>query len=165
MKRILALIGLAFMAMAAGPEGRYRAADREGCEPGEPVGISARIVSIRQDGPLAEVLIETTISSRLDLASLTLGARKRPEGAGSWDESVLPVALVPRGLERSDRHTLLFEHGRDHDLLLVAVGARSSGEAVAASTYLRVPLDPTRLPRDLGDVLEFPAAARSGGRP
>lgn len=165
MRRSLLAFGLCCAVLSTGTGHVGHSASIRGCEPAEPVGLHARVVSVDQGGGLATVELDVTVSSEVDLAAVALRGRLQRGSAVVAQDFDLPAVVVPRGAERTGRHVLTMEAGRHHDLLLTLDFRGPTGTAAAATTWVPIPLDPALGPRDAGKVLEFRAQPLPGGRP
>jgi hypothetical protein len=165
MRLLLASLGLAFAAMAVGPAGPGSTDTRRGCEPAEPVELHARIASIQEEGAFATVLVDVTLSSRIDLGAVGLHGLARRADGGSSRAFDLPARLVHRGYETTTRHALTLEAGRDQDLFITLHASPKGQTPVTMEAWIPVPLDPSRRPRSAGRVLEYRAQTGGGSEP
>ena len=166
MRLLLASLGLAFAAIAVDPAGPGPTDTRRGCEPAEPVELHARIASIQEEGAFATVLVDVTLSSRIDLGAVGLHGRSRQAGAAGISRTFdLPARIVHRGYTSTSRHALTLEAGRDQDLFITLHASPGGKGPVTAEAWIPIPLDPSRRPRSAGRVLEYRAQAGGGYEP
>ena len=138
---------------------------RPGCEPAEPAGISARIVSFESSGAAAAVVVEYSITSTVELGRADVHASLRRLSGATVREVDLPSPIVHRGYHNTFRQTFTMEDGRDHGLLLTLRAEPTGRAPLAISTWLPIPLDPARWPREAGGVIEYRAQSGGGEEP
>ncbi len=166
MRLLLTALGLAFAAIAVDPGGPGTMESRQGCEPAEPIELHARIASIQEEGDFATVLVDVTLSSRIELGAVGLhGHARQAGGAGISHSFDLPARIVRRGYTSTSRHALTLEAGRDQDLFITLHASPAGMEPVTAEAWIPIPLDPSRRPRSAGRVLEYRAQAGGGNEP
>lgn len=165
MRLLLTALGLAFAVIGVDPAGPGPMAPPRVCEPAEPVELHARIASIHEEGAFATVLVDVTLSSRIDLGPVGLHGRARRSGGGISSAFDLPARFVHRGYTSTARHALTLEAGRDHDLFITLHARPAGKEPVTAEAWIPIPLDPSRRPRPAGRILEYRAQTGGGSEP
>lgn len=133
------------------------------CEPGGEIDLYARALAMMDQGSQVLVTVELTIVPRRSLESARVhgwlangsGIQRVP---GVQDRT----ETLRRGLARKLQYEITLDKGVDHQLFF-GVGPDADPSAEDLSTaWLRMNLDPSKQPEDLGDVLQFRAVA--GGR-
>jgi hypothetical protein len=165
LRRSLLALALSCAVLSIGTVHHGRSGSSRGCEPAEPVGIHARVVSVDQGAGLASVEVDVTITSEVALSSVELKGRLQRGKVIVAEDFDLPVGVVPRGATRTGRHVLTMEPGQNHDLLLTLLSRPLTGPATTVTTWVPIPLDAALRPRDAGKVLEFRAQPLPEGRP
>lgn len=161
MKPILCAICLALL-VAMAPEVVQPQDETASCEPSGPIDLYARTLEIRGQGSTATVMIELTVLPHLKVE--TAAIRGALEDGTGFDRAFGisdRVETLRRRVVRKIQYAIDLETGKDHDLTFSVEGEGPEGP-VSTSAYLRVNLDPTRQPEDLGDVIEYRAATQGG---
>jgi hypothetical protein len=135
-------------------------------EPSGVVELSARTLQRSAVGSKSRVTIELSIVSRHDLPTVRLEGSLL--GGPGFDETLgIPdrVLALAAGSTRKLRYTVELDRGRQHHLLFTARSDARDGPSHDTSTYLRINLDRTLEPEDLGHVLQYRARMSGGGEP
>jgi hypothetical protein len=133
------------------------------CEPAADLGFTVKTLSVAEDGSRPAVLVELTVLSQVDLASIRINGQRH--GATRPDLTFQVVddhRRLSRRVARKFQHRLELEPGVEHHVIFIIRGEDSAGRAREASTYLRVNFDAEREPEVLEDLLQF--RARMEGR-
>lgn len=135
----------------------------EGCEPGGPFTVGARVVSVSESEGRAVALIELTIvpgenvlMSRVRVRVPHHGPRKFRRGVQDRD---LPLA---RGLTRQLLYEIELPSGRDADLYFSLENADDGEPLPGARAWVRVALSPASRARRHDGLVEFKAAMEEG---
>jgi len=137
---------------------------------GEPSGVldvSAKMVGRSDLASNTRVRVELSLTSKIDVPSARIrGARVVGRG---FDEElgISDRALtLPRNVGRKLVYEFELERGSVHHLFFYVESQERSGLpwVQQSSAYLRINLDPTLEPEDLGDVLQYRAKMADGGK-
>ncbi len=144
--------------------------DRRTCQPtsGEPsavLDVSAKMVERNDRAATTRVRVELSLTSKIDIPSARIrGARV---GGPGFDEEfgiADRVLTLPRNAGRKLVYEFELERGSVHHLIFYVESQERSGQSSVqrSSAYLRINLDPTLEPEDLGDVLQYRAKMADG---
>lgn len=134
------------------------------CEPSGPIDLYAKTLEIRGQGSTATVMIELTVLPHRKIEAATIRGALG-DGTGFDRAFGIPdrVETLRRRVVRKIQYAIDLERGADHDLMFSVEGEGLEGP-IATSAYLRVNLDPSSQPEDLGDVIEYRAAMQVGSQ-
>lgn len=122
--------------------------------------MSARIVSLEDEGPTASLLIELTLQPRVTIPEAAVqGFLMTPEGAIEAPGLERRPLAVLKGVERRFLYRLDLAQGEDHHLLFTLRPSDPSFTGPAPSAYIPVSLDPSRRPERHGAYLQHRAKA------
>ena len=111
------------------------------------------------------VRVELSLSSKIDLPAVTVrGARVGSPGFAKEFGIADRVLTLPRNAGRKLVYELDLERGSVHHFIFYVESQARSGapSAERSSAYLRINLDPTLEPEDLGSVLQYRAKMANG---
>jgi hypothetical protein len=127
--------------------------------------VSAKVVARNDLASNTRVRVELSLTSKIDVPSARIrGARVVGRG---FDEElgISDRALtLPRNVGRKLVYEFELERGSVHHLFFYVESQERSGLpwVQQSSAYLRINLDPTLEPEDLGDVLQYRAKMADG---
>lgn len=152
-----------FSALAMGLEplpagGDADALTRAGCEPSTVVELAARVVSVVDLGETARVIIEISLHSGVELGSVRLNAARLDRSSRREVRTLRDSRrALHRGQERTIRHTVDLEQGKEHHLIFDAVIEDAAGNLLKTTTHVTVNLDPSRQPELLDGLVQYRA--------
>ena len=138
------------------------------CDAGEPsavLDVSAKTIGRHDLASTTRVRIELSLNSKIDLPAVAVrGARVGSHGFKEEFGIADRILTLPRNAGRKLVYELELERGSVHHLIFYVESQARSGAASAgrSSAYLRINLDPTLEPEDLGNVLQYRAKMANG---
>jgi hypothetical protein len=159
---------LAVMLSLAGPVVIASSASRSpghdvGCEPGGPVDLHARVISRAEHGPNTTVTVEVIVFSYVDLPGVRIrGAFAGGTGPGRASDIPETLTSIPAKAHQRFLYQLDLERGRNHGLFFRATPEDPSLKNLEGSAFLRVNLDPDKMPERKGNLVQY--RARMGAR-
>jgi hypothetical protein len=133
------------------------------CEPAPVDEFVARMVSMTDRGPKVDVIVALKLVPSVDVPLARVhgslaGGTGSPRALGDPDR----LSSLRRHEQRTFRYELTLEKGTLHHLFFDVRSEDRAGSPFEAHAYLRVNLDPTLEPEDLGDLLQYRVGTKRG---
>lgn len=135
-------------------------------EPSAVLDVSAKTIERNDLASTTRVRVQLSLTSKIDLPSVRIrGARVGSRGFDEEFGIADRVVTLPRNVGRKLFYEFELERGSVHHLIFYVESEERSGlpPAQTSSAYLRINLDLTLEPEDLGNVLQYRAKMVDGG--